>query len=300
MVNSRFELYLKRKLLKRMNFDLVTQEFKIERIALSSFEKKEIFDEGKLYNYSKYEVEGFINNVINSDLTFNPTIDEMYSIDFSDLELGQHIKISYELNNKYRIDELLKIGPKEYLLISHGGEKLMAGDMLHLKISGWSIGEHIEFEVYRDDEKIFSPSGSAVYTLKNIEKIDLVYPSELFNIVENKFSNQDIIYAPFPNDNSEFIINETSIECGNDKFYKINRVEGKGTFSFVTRGGGCSEIDILRIVNEKETIIDRACDCGNRLTANIKKVLTVQEGIVRLNRSKETWEIVERAIIQFE
>ncbi len=166
--------HIQKKLVKKVTFD-IGSELKGKNIKLTNKEYIEIEREAQKYEISKSRLNELIQESIDK-ISLGPRIEEEFKILPSNLDLGQHIKLYTDDGNGLAIEELIFIGDNRFILIDHERGSLLINDELKNMTSPWNISGHVDFEVYRDGEKVIHEGKYSIYRTRKLTKIQLLFP----------------------------------------------------------------------------------------------------------------------------
>lgn len=289
-LDNKFKRFLIKKLIKNAEFNPYTQQLDMQSITLTKNDKREAIIEGGNYGYDQKKVSIFVQEILNEGFNLNSKIVQKHSIPPSVIPLEQHLKLRYQVNGRTNCDELLKIGERQYLLISHDRGSLTPSMILETITSPWELNSFIEFKII---EKTIS-NKERFYKTGEIVSIELIYPSELFEVLD---TNEDVfrknIYAVYPNKEDGFSDDVFSTEINEEMHYIIKKTGMNGEFYLIS----APIFNMENVLKNKKRILSPACKFLNKPTEKTKSILTEKRGVIRFEDNY--WRIVKKAQIKF-
>lgn len=287
-ISKSFKKFILKKMIKDAKYNPVSKLFEIDQAGLSTQDLRDIEMEGKLYNYSTDDITDFIYQITEEGFEMHPKTQLVRKIDPMTLKLEQQIKLTFLDDDRHNVDELLKIGTSEFLLIDHDRGALKPGEILKTTTSPWDLNSTVKFELVDEDNLI------KYYSTGKIIRMELIEVPDVFDILQTKEAAfRRTVYAKRPEQYKGFKNSELSMDLEQGRCYSITQNGGLADFSFLE----AEVYDIKKVLKNMDEIILPACDFENRPSADTEKIITLEKGM--LSYRDGYWEIKTKAKIEF-
>jgi hypothetical protein len=144
------------------------------KISLSDEDFRFLEREAQKVNISRVELIRYIDEV-RATINFSPEIRTQLKIIPAEIPLGQHIKLVTSDEKGEAIEELIYIGDNHFVLVYHERNSLRLTDVLKSRTSPWNVGGYIDFEVYRNNERVINGKLS-IYRTRIIRQMAYLNP----------------------------------------------------------------------------------------------------------------------------
>ena len=144
------------------------------KVSLSDENFRFLEKEALKINVKREELIRYIDEVRGS-INFAPEIKTQFKIIPTEIPLGQHIKLVTYDDKGEAIEELINIGDSHFVLIYHERNSLRLTDVLKSRTSPWNVGGYIDFEVYRNNERV-TVGKLSIYRTRTIKQMLYLNP----------------------------------------------------------------------------------------------------------------------------
>lgn len=144
-------------------------------ISLSDEDFRFLEKEAQKVNISRQELIKYIDEV-RASINFAPEIRTQIKIIPGDIPLGQHIRLVTSDEKGEAIEELIHIGDNHFVLVYHERNSLRLTDVLKSRTSPWNVGGYIDFEVYRNDDRVIVNEKLSIYRTRPIRQMAYLIP----------------------------------------------------------------------------------------------------------------------------
>ncbi len=165
---------IKRLMIKDLSFDAAHDQTDF-RIALTDHDYRLLKKETEKIQISKYELDKLIDQV-RSEIKFEPKVNEVKKVIPNELKMGQHIRLITRDEKGEALEEMIYIGEFNFVLTKHERGSLELLDELKSETSPWNLGGFIDFQVYRNGERIVKNENLSIYRTKRLTSIQLLDP----------------------------------------------------------------------------------------------------------------------------
>lgn len=111
---------------------------------------------------------------VKSNITFEDKMEVRHKIVLPDIPMGQHIRLITSDGQGEAIEGFIYIGEYSFIVVKHERGSLLLCDHLVSVTSPWTPGGYIEFEVYRNNERVIKPGNLSLYRTKPIKQIQFL------------------------------------------------------------------------------------------------------------------------------
>jgi hypothetical protein len=144
------------------------------KVSLSDEDFRFLEKEALKINIKREELIRYIDEV-RASINFAPEIKTQFKIMPTEIPLGQHIKLVTYDEKGEAIEELISIGDSHFVLIYHERNSLRLTDVLKSRTSPWNVGGYIDFEVYRNNERV-TVGKLSIYRTRTIKQMLYLNP----------------------------------------------------------------------------------------------------------------------------
>ena len=183
------KLLIQKKLIKDLSFDSNDDDLNF-RVTLTDLEYRELTRESVKVGLNKHQLDKLIDQV-KETIRFDTKIKEVLKIIPALITPGQYLRLRTHDETGDAVEELICIGGNRFVLIRHERASLELLDELRSLTSPWNVSGYIDFEVYRNDERVVRDSDLNVYRTKPIQNIQLLEPQFDFDaFYRNKYGSE--------------------------------------------------------------------------------------------------------------
>ncbi len=180
------KLLIQKKLIKDLSFDSNDDDLNF-RVTLTDLEYRELTRESVKAGLNKHQLDKLIDQV-KETIRFDTKTKEVLKIIPALITPGQFVRLKTHDETGDAVEEFICIGSNRFILTNHERGALELLDELKSITSPWNVSGYIDFEVYRNDERVVQEGDLDIYRTKTIKNIQLLEPKFDFDaFYENKY-----------------------------------------------------------------------------------------------------------------
>jgi hypothetical protein len=324
-----FEKFIVKQIVNTVNYDLETDEYRINRIHISDDVIRVIEEEGIRYGLDKRHVGQIITN-ISENIKTTPSSKLRYdSIDVGKLEIGSHIRINIMHPNKgQRYLEMIVLDKYRFYVLSSDIGGILFGDQLHALDGTWNNGCLIDFLLYRNSKR--KPNEDKILRVGKISVVEMFIPPIVNEILDsNSTYSYDTITTIEKKDTITFKEKKIKKESKQRSYYfwipnkwkpisfcwKEGDAQNENSAFIITDSEDSKEAKIVinkdfvlsnegEHLNQFMDILFDCCKWKNEFNGieNLKYIRNIKAGVVKRIISEDhekEWELVSQPKIKF-
>lgn len=323
MANDQLVKFIIRSIVSDVEYDVGSDTFTINRIAISDDLIGNIIAEGAKYGLNADDTRELVT-LVSSDIQIVPSVHRSYAnTELSNIKRGSHLKLNFNQDNFGPVSiEIISSGNARFFVVASDVPGLRYLDEIVSINKVWNISYDVDFIVYRQG-KIYPDKQSAL-RLNKLQSIDYYHPSVIHEIFDSQkhFTKEELeeknaesgtdggmivqyIWTPKRHDPVAFSLTEQEADPKKEAMFVIER---KGIRSKTAKISVNPEFNFPHEVHQRQYLagsIEECCDSDEKdfvdfaSHESFKSVETIKAGKLRKDKGEgDLWTLVEKPIIK--